>query len=95
MGYILPIHHFQYQDYQQRVTQDKRSPIILDRVFKVTLDHKLKKYYIPNEQDQKDSQSLHYQLHTPPTMYYNEESQVEKEIYGQITGKGQHFSKTI
>ncbi|GGF15271.1 hypothetical protein GCM10010954_12360 [Halobacillus andaensis] len=98
MGYILPIQHYQYQDYQQRVTSDERSPFALDRVFKVTLDHKLKEYYTPREQDRKNSQYLHHQLHTPKTVHYNEKKRatdLEEKVYSEVTGKGQRFSETI
>ncbi|MFC7062820.1 hypothetical protein [Halobacillus seohaensis] len=98
MGYVLPVTNYQYQDYHKRVTPDQRSPFILDPVFKVTLDHKLKEHYNPREQKQKGSQHLRKNLHTPQTMYYKKQEDLtedEQSAYSKITGKGQRFSESI
>ncbi|MFC7321238.1 hypothetical protein [Halobacillus campisalis] len=98
MGYILPVTHYQYQDYQQRVIPDQRNPFALDRVFKVTLDHKLKEYYKPREQDRRDSQYLRGKLHAPQTIHYkkNEKTtEMHQQVYSAVTGKGRRFSETI
>ena len=38
MSYILPIPHYQYADYQKRVTENKNDRIFIDRPFKVILE---------------------------------------------------------
>ncbi|MCP3026657.1 hypothetical protein [Halobacillus sp. A5] len=98
MGYILPIQNYQYQDYQQRVTQNKQPSFTLDRVFKVTMDHKLKEYYTRGEQGQKGSQDLKDKLHTSKKFHYNKTTrapEMEQKLYSELTGKGQQFSETI
>ncbi|MFG6149434.1 hypothetical protein [Halobacillus sp. B23F22_1] len=99
MGYILPIQHYQYQDYHQRVTSEERSPFMLDPVFKVTLDHRLKENYTPREPHRKDSNDLRHELHTSKKFYYNNEKKrshlLKEKVYSEVTGKGQRFSESI
>ena len=38
MGYILPIPHYQYQEYQNRTIPSRTSPFILEPVSKVSLE---------------------------------------------------------
>ncbi|WP_052158756.1 hypothetical protein [Halobacillus sp. BBL2006] len=96
MGYILPINHYQYQDYQRRTIQTDRSPFMLEQVFKATLNSKLKQHDQPREQDRKDYQSQ--KLYTSADFHagkaHPHSSQHEK-IYSEVTGKGQNFSETI
>lgn len=99
MGYILPVHHYQYQDYQARATKDRRSPFALEKVFKATLDSKLKDNQ-SHAQDRLDYQRLSG-IHIPSTTHavtsashpiYSEE---REGILSNITGKGQNFSETV
>lgn len=101
MGYILPINHYQYQDYQVRTTQKERSPFALDKVFKASLNSKLKQDH-PREHDLLDEQRMSG-LYTPASFYAkpaNENGNYEKgphreDIYSEVTGKGRNFSETI
>lgn len=37
MGYVLPVAHYQYQDYKRRITPNKQSRFYIDRVYKPAL----------------------------------------------------------
>lgn len=98
MGYILPINHYQYQDYQRRTIQTERSPFALEQVFKATLDSKLEQHDQPREEDRKDYQDMSKQLFTPAHMHVGHthtQPQANERIYSEMTGKGQNFSETI
>jgi hypothetical protein len=99
MGYILPVNHYQYQDYQDRKTQDDRSPFMLEKVFKATLDSKLK-HNQPHAQDRLEYKRVSG-IHIPRTTHavtrvshhlHPEERDV---IFSKMTGKGQNFSETV
>ncbi|MBA2174462.1 hypothetical protein H0266_06025 [Halobacillus locisalis] len=101
MGYIAPVNHYQYKDYQQRTIQTERSPFALEQVFKATLDSKLEQHDQHKEQDRKDYQEMTERLlYTPHSLHVahnkNEKQWKAKEtIYSDLTGKGQHFSETV
>ncbi|SFJ66462.1 hypothetical protein SAMN04487936_103245 [Halobacillus dabanensis] len=99
MGYILPINHYQYQDYQVRTTKDERSPFAFEKVFKATLDNKLKQNE-PYSQKRLKYQKLNG-IHIPRTTHavsrvsqppHPEEGDA---ILSKMTGKGQNFSETV
>ncbi|MGP4062067.1 hypothetical protein [Halobacillus sp. H74] len=99
MGYILPVNQFQYQDYQARTIQTERSPFALERVFKASLDSKMK-HDQPRERDRLDYQQMSG-LHTSSEFHASTQpvSPVKKVIsetvYSEVTGKGGNFSETI
>jgi hypothetical protein len=97
MGYILPVNHYQYQDYQRRTLQTDRSPFMLEKVFKASLNGKLKQHSQPREQGRKDYQSSR-KLYTSYDFHAGKEyihSSQHEKIYSEVTGKGQNFSETI
>lgn len=99
MGYILPINHYQYQDYQVRTTQGERSPFAFEKVFKATLDNKL------NQNDPHAQDHLKYQrlsgIHIPRTTHavsrvsHPPHTEEREAILSKMTGKGQNFSETV
>lgn len=99
MGYILPINHYQYQDYQNRTIQRERSPFVLERVFKSTLDSKLGDDNKPREEDLKEYQEMNERiLYTPSTLHIAKEmikKDQDEQVYSDVTGKGKNFSETI
>lgn len=88
MGYILPVTQYQYNDYQNRINEDRRIPKHVERLFKVVLEkqhHEIKKEYERfhhlYQNDQASSNILRY-----PS---------SEKLYAKITGKGKHFSKKV
>lgn len=99
MGYILPVNHYQYQDYQIRTTQHERSPFVLERILKATLDNKLK-HNQTREQDPLDDQrrsSIHIPANTHAVngFYPSFQRSGTEKILSRMTGKGRHFSETV
>ncbi|REJ08482.1 hypothetical protein [Halobacillus trueperi] len=95
MGYILPVNHYQYQDYQTRTTQHERSPFVLEKVFKATLDHKMK-----HNQDRVEDQrgrSIHIprNTHAVNSVQPSLQRSGTEKILSNMTGKGSHFSETV
>ncbi|ARI77997.1 hypothetical protein [Halobacillus mangrovi] len=93
MGYILPVNHYQYQDYQKRTIPKQRSPFVLHKVYKATLDCNLTHSKNPNNQERQDS--LTKTLHTSMEFHAGKSSGIREKIYSELTGKGQNFSETI
>lgn len=60
MGYILPVTHFQYNDYQRRITKEKPTRHTIEGPFKVVLDmqHEQVKKNYPNVYARDGIQSL-------------------------------------
>lgn len=91
MGYILPITHYQYQDYQNRVTQKGQDPYHIEKPYKVILDTKSREMD-ENEDTHENAKSGKSDFLYQPIS--NEEPKREK-IISEITGKGQLFSESI
>ncbi|WP_226577015.1 hypothetical protein [Halobacillus litoralis] len=98
MGYILPVNHYQYQDYQIRTTQQERSPFAIEKVVKASLDSKFRHGQC-REQDRLDYQrisgiytSKHFHAAAKSSPLNRKE--IEK-LYSKLTGKGLNFSETV
>ncbi|MBX0357084.1 hypothetical protein [Halobacillus sp. Nhm2S1] len=99
MGYILPVNHYQYQDYQTRTTQRERSPFVLEKIFKATLEGNTKHNH-PREQDRVINQrrkSIHTtrNTHAVNSAHSSIKRSGTEKIYSNMTGKGQYFSETV
>ena len=81
MGYILPLPHYQYEDYQKRVRENKQDHFHIDKLFKVMLDpqHEAKEQHIMQKQTGKTAVG---------------KAQAEK-AYAKITGKGMRFNESV
>ena len=101
MGYILPINHYQYQDYHHRVVQRERSPVGLDKVWKIVLDQKVKERKQMREEDRLEYQQLNDLMYTPSTIHKTKSksrhvpSEVQEKVYSSVTGKGSYFSESV
>ncbi|WP_430787637.1 hypothetical protein VBD025_16985 [Virgibacillus flavescens] len=91
MGYILPITHYQYQDYQNRVTQKEQDPYHIEKPYKVILDTKSREME-DEDHTQKDDQSSKSNFFYKPM---NTDNNKNEKVISKITGKGQHFSESI
>lgn len=84
MGYVLPVSHFQYQDYKRRITQNKRNLFYIESPYKPTLDR--------TYQDAKSNLASRHEnmgVNDRYTLRYNE------ACYAEITGKGRHVNIRI
>ncbi|MGR9050810.1 hypothetical protein ACQ4XT_19415 [Halobacillus faecis] len=99
MGYILPVNHYQYQDYQIRTTQHERSPFVLEKVFKAALDSNMKHNH-PHKQDRVEDQrrksiQITRNTHAVNSVHSTFKRSGTEKILSNITGKGQYFSETV
>lgn len=81
MAYILPIEHYQYQDYQRRIVQDRVNRNYIEGPFKVILDRKHQEV-VTRYKDLHPSTDNKVQSST-----YNSEKMIS-----QYTGKGRNFN---
>ncbi|RWZ55118.1 hypothetical protein EQV77_10730 [Halobacillus fulvus] len=96
MGYILPINHYQYQDYHHRTIQKERSPFAMEKVIKASLEHKFRyDYDQPNPQVRRNV----YQKPPKQSLYAPESTRfspgAHEKIYSKMTGKGRYFSENV
>lgn len=103
MGYILPVNHYQYQDYQTRVVNQHQQSFAVDKIFKASLDTKR-----PGRQ-QREEDRLVYQKNSPfitTPGFHAAEAEDHKpaspahqnigvKTYAAVTGKGSYFSETV
>ncbi|WP_100011498.1 hypothetical protein [Lentibacillus sediminis] len=90
MGYILPITHYQYNDYQNRITEQKRVPYMVERPFKVVLEKQ-------HEEINSEYERLNISGDNADDMAIqaaNARPEAEK-VYGDLTGKGTNFSSSV
>ncbi|WP_249870103.1 hypothetical protein [Oceanobacillus saliphilus] len=80
MGYILPIDHYQYQDYHKRVAPQKDNKHYIEGPFKVILNNQHEE--ISNKYDA-FNRTLNQKL---------KPRNASEQLFGKLTGKGRHFS---
>lgn len=86
MSYILPIPHYQYADYQKRVTENKNDRIFIDRPFKVILETQY------DEVIGKETEHFKAAAPKPEKTYVNPR---QAQAIAGLTGKGVHFSELV
>ncbi|WP_164669445.1 hypothetical protein [Virgibacillus doumboii] len=87
MGYILPLPHYQYKDYQKRVTEYKQDPFYIEKPYKTILEPKHRD--IADEHARLEASSNSIKKLTAPKV------PTDEKLYADLTGKGRHFSDTI
>ncbi|MFC4559355.1 hypothetical protein ACFO3D_14235 [Virgibacillus kekensis] len=94
MGYILPIPHYQYSDYQNRDIQEKRNPFYIEGPYKVMLE------YGDWEQEEDTDEEDKYRR-TGDTVPAGEsegreadaaQDPAREKIYADLTGKGKNYN---
>lgn len=83
MGYILPVEHYQYNDYQRRVIREKQNIYHIQSPFKVVLERQHQEISTSF-----DSRSRFAEKSSAPR-------RASEELYSALTGKGRHFSQSI
>ncbi|BAC13183.1 hypothetical conserved protein [Oceanobacillus iheyensis HTE831] len=84
MAYVLPIEHYQYQDYQRRVIQVKTNRNYIEGPFKVVLDQK-----------HQEVAARHEGLHPSVDDNRKVANYISKEDVSLFTGKGRNFNDYV
>lgn len=92
MGYVLPIDTYQYQNYQNRLTQPERDPYPIERIYPTQLDMSHQKMSDKSDTDMNEWSSNKNQSLTIIKPIMNSESD---EIYAEMTGIGQNINEMI
>ncbi|SFD39257.1 hypothetical protein SAMN05216238_101124 [Lentibacillus persicus] len=87
MGYILPINHYQYYDYQRRTIKEKQDPIHIEKPYKTILRTEYN--------NQLRNQTATGQNNNTDLKLTKPKSPAAEKMYAELTGKGQHFSTTV
>ncbi|MEC5423582.1 hypothetical protein QGM71_08770 [Virgibacillus sp. C22-A2] len=86
MGYILPIQHYQYNDYQNRIIKDKQNYFMIEKPFKVILE----------KQHQEVENQYNFLINPNESALVNSPgTSASESVYGTLTGKGKNFSESI
>jgi len=93
MGYILPIENYQYQQYQNRVTQPERDPYPVERPYPAQLDMAYEKQFA-NEDDYVPDSDIPTKMKQGLVVTNHTTSSTEK-IYAEMTGIGRTINKTV
>lgn len=89
MGYILPVTHYQYNDYQNRINEDRRRfPVYVEKPFKIVLEKQ-------HQEIKKEYERFHHSYHSDQPQHPMPKSPRSEQLYGKITGKGQHISESV
>ncbi|RDI47735.1 hypothetical protein [Falsibacillus pallidus] len=93
MGYIAPIPHYQYKQYQERVTSKQYDPFFLQPITKVTptAAFEIDKDLPENQEAKKRKQSDSYAAAVPKTKNKN---RMLNDFY-PYTGKGKYINEVI
>ncbi|WP_433749016.1 hypothetical protein [Falsibacillus pallidus] len=93
MGYIAPIPHYQYQQYQERVNSKQYDPFFLQPIAKITPVGKFEiaKDLPENQESKKRKQSASYS--TPVQRTKNKNRMIND--FSPYTGKGKYINEVI
>lgn len=85
MGYILPLPHFQYMEYQKRIIDTKQNPHYIEKPYKVTLETNGGEL----AKDGAVEANNNYKAPTAP-------QKVEQgRLYAELTGKGGLINEVV
>ncbi|WP_066187140.1 MULTISPECIES: hypothetical protein [Gracilibacillus] len=91
MGYIIPVDHYQYQQYQNRITQTKRIPYTVEKLYPSQFD---RQYYEIMSEHQKAREERSKRKKQASTSQKYDPMQQET-VSAEITGKGRRFEATV
>lgn len=83
LGYILPVDHYQYNDYQRRVAQQRENKNYIEGPFKVILEK------------QHQELSTKYDALNRTSEQNISKQDTSDNIFGLLTGKGRYFSDSV
>jgi hypothetical protein len=90
MGYILPISHFEYTNYQRRVIHDKNDLHYIEKPYKITLDMQQQFMYDHDV----TNHTMRKKNNTPFEKIRVTRSDQDQQI-AKITGKGSIFNESV
>ncbi len=90
MGYILPISHFDYTDYQKRVIKDKDELHYIEKPYKIKLDMQQQFNY-----DQNFTKEVIWEGKQIPFEKIKLTNPKQQQVIAKITGKGSLFNESI
>ncbi len=93
MGYVIPVDNYQYQQYQNRVTNEKRDPFPIEKLYPIQFGMHYKQEH--TKEDPKKGYTpitKNRQVNTPS---YEEEYHQKHIIYAEVTGKGKNFQAKV
>lgn len=82
MGYILPITHYSYINYEHRMRKSDKSPHYIDKPSKVV-------FGVGSESVAKDFN------HGKTDNHFERTVQVKSDVKVQLTGKGKHVNAEV
>lgn len=85
MGYLLPVNHYQYYDYQRRTVKGKQDPFHIEKPSKIIMEANYQDYH-GNQVEPDGNTSL--KMSTPKLP-------ATDHLYAQLTGKGRNFNKYV
>ncbi|WP_079709186.1 hypothetical protein [Paraliobacillus ryukyuensis] len=94
MGYVLPVDNYQYQQYQNRVTQPERDPYPIEQLYPIQLDMSYQEE-LEKQQMEHTELSKQAQQNTAPTLSPPRMSVEANMIYANLTGVGQYINELI
>ncbi|GAB4073972.1 hypothetical protein GCM10028778_14750 [Barrientosiimonas marina] len=88
MGYILPVNHDQYYNYQRRSIREEQNPFHIEKPARIIL----KKLNRQDWQWRSDT----YRTDNQTALELRRPGLPEAaELYGQLTGKGREFNQSV
>lgn len=90
MGYILPISHFEYNDYQKRVIKDKGDFHYIEKPYKITLDMQKQFNY-----DHSFTNEVIWESKQTSFKERQLSKSKQDQLIATITGKGSLFNESI
>ncbi|MFC2949904.1 hypothetical protein [Virgibacillus sediminis] len=87
MGYLLPVAHYQYQDYQNRLTENKRLPHLVEKPFKVVLERR-------HQEIVKEYERLEPGSYKSGFIQRREQADTTR-VFAELTGTGTKVNETV
>ncbi|MGN8644579.1 hypothetical protein ACTNEO_00660 [Gracilibacillus sp. HCP3S3_G5_1] len=94
MGYIIPVENYQYQQYHNRVKQEKSDPFPIEKLYPIQLAMHDRKQQT-KEETKKVKSDVQKQKKRKRKQVLEHESNVEQTIYAEVTGKGVNFEASV
>ncbi|MDX8045811.1 hypothetical protein SH601_07385 [Gracilibacillus sp. S3-1-1] len=87
MGYIIPVEHYQYQQYHNRVQRSTQDPFPIERLYPIQLGM--------HDRKMKTKESFKKRKMTSSIKSQPSELVVHDTAYAGVTGKGKHFEASV
>jgi hypothetical protein len=92
MGYIAPIPHYQYKQYQEREIKVEKNPF---RFFPVQSVRPLKNKSQAHSEESETANYVHHLNHKTTPYHTLTEPSISSKLLAQLTGKGKHVNEYV